>query len=395
MTEPAKETTWRDWKEPLLAFSGLLIALGSATALTAVWAPLSGHLLAIAAIFFLGIPYFILTRKGADFERFGIDLDRIPARHILFGFVVTLVVFPLFAAGNHIWETRVLERDFEYSADHYRKWPVELEASSLRPPSDRGLQLRVAANSLHFEVTGPDEASPWILVAADRPFSWRDGNHVYATPAPPEWFDDPTLIELPPEYPRVARESSQYWFIHPASSRQSGRLSLSPAHQVDGGAVPHRLNLQLLQAPDAPTPTLLKGSRLVSTEETGHEIELKRSHWWLILWGLTHLILIALPEEYFYRGYLQTRIHDLLGTDPDNPRKILGFSRANWITSAFFALGHVLIPIGGAFVLARGAVFFPSLIFGWMRERTGSIIAPTIFHAGANMMVLIIAVHYF
>jgi membrane protease YdiL (CAAX protease family) len=90
------------------------------------------------------------------------------------------------------------------------------------------------------------------------------------------------------------------------------------------------------------------------------------------------LLLVALPEEAFFRGYLQTQLTDALP-----PRgQILGapFGWAVLLTSAVFALGHVAtVPEAG-----RLAVFVPSLLFGWLRARTGGIGAGCIYHALCN-----------
>lgn len=92
------------------------------------------------------------------------------------------------------------------------------------------------------------------------------------------------------------------------------------------------------------------------------------------------LVIIALPEEAFYRGYLQTRLDEAF------PRRVpllgapLGLSVV--VTSVLFALGHVAtIPSP-----ARLAVFFPSLLFGWLRARTGGIGAAVFFHAACNLL---------
>lgn len=91
------------------------------------------------------------------------------------------------------------------------------------------------------------------------------------------------------------------------------------------------------------------------------------------------LVIIALPEEAFYRGYLQSRLDEAL------PWRIrfLGASvgPALLVTSLVFALGHfatIREP-------ARLAVFFPSLAFGWLRARTGGIGAGVAFHASCNV----------
>lgn len=91
------------------------------------------------------------------------------------------------------------------------------------------------------------------------------------------------------------------------------------------------------------------------------------------------LVIIALPEEAFYRGYLQSRLDDAL---PGRVR-VLGASigPALIVSSVIFALGHfatIREP-------ARLAVFFPSLAFGWLRARTGGVGASITFHATCNV----------
>lgn len=387
-----KEQNSPTWREPLLAYAALLVGLFVATVAATFWAPLSPHLLALAALFFVGIPYLILRRKGLDFHRFGIALDALPRRHILFGLAVSAVVFPLFIVGNHVWETTYLQRDLHVSADHYRQWPVELQAPPLYDAAESALQVRLVNRKLRVEVDGGAEDRPHLFVTADRPFLWRDGGNIVAIHAPPDWSGDPTLIEMETPRPRVSAEPSSTWLVYPGPGQNVGRLHLLWPGPDEDLELPRELELTLYSTPEAEAATFYVGARATPTDEA---VQIRRTYWWIILWALTHLILVALPEEYFYRGYLQTRFHDLFGTSSGGPRKFLGFTYANWLTSALFALGHLVIPVGGSFALARGAVFFPSLIFGWMRERTDSIVAPVIFHASANMMVLVVAVHYF
>jgi membrane protease YdiL (CAAX protease family) len=91
------------------------------------------------------------------------------------------------------------------------------------------------------------------------------------------------------------------------------------------------------------------------------------------------LFVIALPEEAFFRGYLQTRLDQRWP-----PRwRVLGASLGpGWlITAGIFAVGHVLTtPNPG-----RLAVFFPALVFGWLRARTGGVGAGVAYHAACNV----------
>lgn len=95
---------------------------------------------------------------------------------------------------------------------------------------------------------------------------------------------------------------------------------------------------------------------------------------------LGQLIVVALPEEAFFRGYLQTSLDRAWG------RRVEIFGAhvgpALLVSSAIFAVGHLAtIPHP-----ARLAVFFPSLVFGWLRARTGGIGAGVAFHTMCNLL---------
>lgn len=91
------------------------------------------------------------------------------------------------------------------------------------------------------------------------------------------------------------------------------------------------------------------------------------------------IFVIALPEEAFFRGYLQTALDAAW-----RPKvRVLGAELgAGWLVSAaVFAVGHVLTTPSPA----RLAVFFPALLFGFLRARTGGIGAGVAFHAACNI----------
>lgn len=100
---------------------------------------------------------------------------------------------------------------------------------------------------------------------------------------------------------------------------------------------------------------------------------------------LNQLLVIALPEEAFYRGFLQTRLERAW----PRRRRVLGVELGwGWLcTAAIFAVGHVLtIPHP-----SRLAVFFPALAFGWLRARTGGIGAGIVFHTLSNLLTTFLA----
>ncbi len=91
------------------------------------------------------------------------------------------------------------------------------------------------------------------------------------------------------------------------------------------------------------------------------------------------LLVIALPEEAFYRGYVQSRLDDVFAARI----RILGaeIGPSLVLTSLIFALGH----LATVHKPARLAVFFPSLLFGFLRARTGGVGAGILFHAMCNV----------
>lgn len=100
--------------------------------------------------------------------------------------------------------------------------------------------------------------------------------------------------------------------------------------------------------------------------------------------AFVQVVVIALPEELFFRGL----IHKLCERALPPKRRLLG-GGIGWalvISSALFALGHLAVT----FDPRRLSVFFPGLVFGWMRSATGSILAGTIAHAASNLFIHIL-----
>lgn len=101
---------------------------------------------------------------------------------------------------------------------------------------------------------------------------------------------------------------------------------------------------------------------------------------WFLVMATTHLFGVALPEETFYRGYLQPRLEVLW---PPKHRVFGVFlGRAVVITSLLFALGHFL----GEWNPLRLGPFFPALIFAWQRNKTGSIWGAICYHGACNIL---------
>jgi len=100
-----------------------------------------------------------------------------------------------------------------------------------------------------------------------------------------------------------------------------------------------------------------------------------------LLLALLQLLVVALPEELFYRGWMQTswgRARAGAGV------VVLGARLGPGVlaTQALFAAGHLVVLQPW-----RLGTFFPALLFGWLRERSGGIVAPALVHALSNLLI--------
>jgi membrane protease YdiL (CAAX protease family) len=109
------------------------------------------------------------------------------------------------------------------------------------------------------------------------------------------------------------------------------------------------------------------------------------------LLALNQLVVVAIPEELFFRGYLMTAFERRW--PPAAGRRVLGapVGPALLAASALFAVGHVVVVPNPQ----RLAVFFPALVFGWMRARTGSIAAGALYHALCNVFSDVLHTSFF
>jgi len=85
------------------------------------------------------------------------------------------------------------------------------------------------------------------------------------------------------------------------------------------------------------------------------------------------LLGVSLPEEIFFRGFLQETLGNNL--------------RTVFFTSILFAVAHLpaFFFSGDTFALLT---FFPSLLMGILYLRTSNVVPPTIFHFLSNVLYL-------
>ena len=314
--------------EVALAFGLAAVALWATDRLAMAFGAVAAVAGLASALAFVGAPLIALgwgVRKGLPALADPLGIDRAPiGRGLFLGLAVSLLVLPLFAVGLDLWETRVL--------GHHRG-----DISALRSAG-------VAFQGRNAPTVGH------VALLEDRR-GLAIENHTGAAVVV-----RPTCAAAPECAPRTVAV---------------GGRTLLPAAAAESFAV--------LAADLAPLPaeTLLgagTGERLENPIHAGPGLG------WLLQWLLTQLLVVALPEEIFFRGYVQQRLRAFWP-----PRRTLfgtAFGGAHVVTALLFALIHlVILPAP-----ERLLVFFPGLIFGWLAERSRGVFASTAHHALANVV---------
>ena len=112
----------------------------------------------------------------------------------------------------------------------------------------------------------------------------------------------------------------------------------------------------------------------------------------LLSWVVYEFLYVAVAEEVFFRGYLQSNILRLTDTMKWRSRGWPAPSGLqNWasivLSAACFAGAHIIVQ-GQA---ASALTFLPGLILGWLFIRTRTLLAPILFHGLANTCYCIMA----
>jgi len=95
-------------------------------------------------------------------------------------------------------------------------------------------------------------------------------------------------------------------------------------------------------------------------------------------WILTFVLSNGLNEELLFRGIFLKKFEPFLGK--------LG---SNLLTALVFSLTHMKVEYvkSGEIFMFLGIVFVLALIWGYLMQRTGSLLGSTLFHAGSDLIL--------
>ena len=107
------------------------------------------------------------------------------------------------------------------------------------------------------------------------------------------------------------------------------------------------------------------------------------------LQSAAQVIVVGLPEEVFFRAYVQGRLQDAWPAS----RKLLGapVGRALVVQAILFGFGHFFVT----FEPQMFSRILPGLAFGWLYARTRSVLAGTLFHAACNIVMELLVNTYY
>lgn len=304
------------------------------------------NLLAFVAVLFLYLPLFLLWRRREDPADLGITSRGWP-RDVAVAGVAMLALFPPFVLGYHLWHGMLLDHPPTFAAERLARWSPPLDG----PPRDleTSSAVHVWAVGDRLAVTGGArlEGGHEVTLQADTPCAAVSG--AFVGPGCPA---ERVVCRVGPETGCVVRA--------PEWRRLTVRAASGPPLRVGELG-----------------------------EEAGSAPSFDRDLTWWWVFVLVQLGLVALPEEVFYRGYLQSRFDRRWP-----PRwRFLGANVGPGLfaTAALFALGHLAIDPGPQ----RLAVFFPALLFGWLRARTGTVVAAVVVHGASNVLIRAVASFYY
>ena len=318
---------------------------------------ISGWLQALLALMLMTIPTWVLKGSQTSIDDLGVALG--PARRTLgVALVVMALVTPAYLLGFHLLHGGDDAKGPDWSLQSLSRWDDEVRhrPAVLCPQVGDSVTAWVSGEGL------------WLLPPAGSSLSLTTDAPLSARPKVARCARDNTLSARH----FAGRTGDTSWSLSGGQGLRvplEGLTSFSGELTLDGQAAPLDLG---------------------AFRQSGESGRLDMSHgpFWIFTFFLVHLGLVALPEEWFFRGYLLARLDQRMG----RPWRLLGVSVGPGLilSSLAFALLHpILIP--GAH---RLLVFFPALLFGWLREKTGNIGAAVVVHAACNLLQALAAQAY-
>ena len=302
----------------------------------------------IAMLLQIYVPAWLLYKRQETMNHYGLHMRNWESG-LKVWFILCVVLFIPATIGSHIWQTS-LNRKLSTAGSPYHQFSMSMRGIPNRAKSDKIVQIYAHTAAPELSIRWRKPISGWLK------------------------SDGPIIVHNGVQWVKGSTRAKTIYFT--SNSDSSGEILL----RMEGQELSFRLYQEGKKLP-------LKDVRLGPKQEVATSNKISRGWWWLFHLILIQILMVALPEEFFYRGYMLTRLDTLWP-----PREIFGItvSWGNLLTSVLFAITHFII----GYQPYRLAVFFPSLLFGVLRQKTGSLFVPVLFHAVANLFMKLLEMWY-
>ena len=325
--------------EACLATLAVAVVIGAIEGLARVSPFIAGQGGAFVAVAFLAVPLWVARWRRLPGDPLGLDGHL--GRGVALGLVASAVVLVPFALGFHLLQTEV--RGYVLGGPGLRAPPAEFDG---RPDPLPTVGAAVYRHERGLAVENGSRVVFRVEPLCHSVTSAGPGRPLAETAA---LAVDCTVRDLAPGGVVVLGSDAAAAF----------RVRNRQGHEVP--VVSGQAAIVLTQPVEAPSGFTWLG--------------------WLLL---GQVVVVAFPEEVFFRGYVQQRLRSVL---PPR-RRLFGvpFGLAHVLGALLFALVHlVAVPSPH-----RLLVFFPGLVFAWLGERSGSVVAPAVHHALANLALAVL-----
>lgn len=297
------------------------------------------------------LPAWILYQRGQPLAVCGLHLRRWP-EGLGYTLLLSLLFLPPTVVGHHFWQ-QWNGFSTQHTASPYRQFSFSLRGEP--PQADHGEIIQIFA----------DMQRPELIIRWREPMQavLRCHGSIQVV-AGAQWVQGSTSGSL---------------------LRISGGTGSAQPLEVRIRVESTSVQYLFLRDQQPVSPAFL---RVGPGQQAAQETSLSRDYWWILYIFLAQILMVALPEEFLYRGYILPRLDALF---PPRYRWGLPFSWGNVYTSLLFALTHFVI----GWSVHRLSVFFPSLLFGMLKQHTRSLLAPILFHAVANILIKLLEVWYY
>jgi membrane protease YdiL (CAAX protease family) len=313
----------------------------------------------LSAMTFIIVPIFVIIRKKLHFLNYGLKCTSLK-RDFLILFFAAIFVFPVFSAGFHFYKELFFEKNFHFRSDICEDFSQTIKGRpDLEKIQERGKGIYAWIEGQSFFILNYSEDEKFRTAFSEKS----------------------EIVEIKKIF---VKDNELFSVSLPKNLQTRSILFESDVRKFEGIKITFR-NTEFIQLYCENSENLYAGQGMIRMNAKPFRAD--RNFMFLISFVLFQIFFVGIPEEFFYRGYVQTRLNEEISREFSFLGVNFGYSL--FITSVLFAVGHYVTEPD----ILRLAVFFPSLLFGFMREASGKnsgVVITGIFHGLCNVLLYVL-----